>query len=166
MKKNKINIGDRLESYLFRFKYNNENWCIIIMIKEGSIIGLFAGNLDELAAKVPEYVFKCTVVKNINKEGISRFDLLFKDKSGYTVTVEGISRAFAFDFSNYMRHLSEKLEDGISVHDLITKEIPKELLNPSQEILRETLIFSLKEVLNLLEQRKLQMVLNFNLESA
>ena len=166
MEKQKINIGDRLESYLFRFKYDNQNWCIIIMIKEGRVIGLFAGNLDVLGTNVPDYVFKCTVLKNINKDGASRFDLLFKDKAGYTITIEGISRTFAFVFSNFMRHLSEKLEDGISSFDLINKEIPKELLDSSQEVLRETLVTSLQEIFNLIENRKSQMVLNFNLESA
>ncbi len=164
MKTRKINIGDKLISYVFRFSLNEEEWAIIIMVKDGLAIGLFTGNLDELGTKIPDYVFKCVIQKQKEPEKSSYFDLSFLDKSDFKVIIHQISRSFRNDFTNYSRKYSEKLEEGISVQDLITDVISKEILDQEDEIWRESIINALVETEKILETNKRQ--LSFKLESA
>ena len=55
---------------------------------------------------IPGHVKNGEIIKSRNEEGKSRYDFRYKDKDGFNVTIEGLSRSFDPEFWNYAKLIS------------------------------------------------------------
>jgi len=72
------------------------------------VFEVFAGDFainDDDSVNIPEKITKCTIVKKKIKNK-SRYDLIYKDKDGYNVTITGIGRIFDVSYFNYVINIS------------------------------------------------------------
>ena len=61
-----------------------------------------------------------TAIKGKDEEtGKTRYDFRYKDKDGYFVTIEGLSRSFDPEFWNYARLISGVLRHGMPIADVV-----------------------------------------------
>jgi ribonucleoside-diphosphate reductase alpha chain len=112
----------KLEAAVVRFKNENEDWLAVVGLYEGKPYEIFTGRAED-TFKLPDYVTKGWVIKNKEEENGNRYDFQFKDKAGYKVTIEGLSRSFNKEFWNYAKLISGVLRHGmplIHVVDLVS----------------------------------------------
>lgn len=101
----------KLECEVVRFQNNKEKWIgfLGLMIDdkgEKYPYELFTGLEDNFL--VPSSVEKGEILK-VKEENKKRYDFVYKDKDGYKVTMEGLSRAFNREFWNYSKLVSALL---------------------------------------------------------
>lgn len=114
----------RLECEVVRFTNNKEKWIGFLGIKTHDKTGekypyeLFTGLADEFY--VPQNVEKGEIVKNKENGSKSRYDFHYKDKDGYNVSMEGLSRAFSREFWNYSKLVSALLRHRMHLPSVIT----------------------------------------------
>tara|TARA_R110000772_G_scaffold17946_3_gene49885 strand:+ start:52399 stop:54924 length:2526 start_codon:yes stop_codon:yes gene_type:complete len=102
----------RVESEIVRFQNNHEKWIAVLGFVNDRPYELFTGKLDGLPS-IPAYVNTCEVVKVRNGGNLSRYDLEYKDRDGYKVTIEGLSRSFDKEYWNYAKMISGVLRHGM-----------------------------------------------------
>ncbi|MFT4678642.1 MAG: ribonucleoside-diphosphate reductase alpha chain [Flavobacteriales bacterium] len=103
---------ERLEAQVVRFNNNNEKWVGVVGILNGRPYEIFTGKAED-SFYLPTWVTGGWVIKSRNDEGQSRYDFQFKDKEGYRVTIEGLSRSFDPEFWNYAKLISGVLRHGM-----------------------------------------------------
>ena len=82
-------------------------------------VGIFFWD-GENAVPIPEYVKEVFVRKRRNEKDDSHvFDFCFYDQKGYRVRIEGLSRAFYNEFTNYAKLLSAMLLGGFNTQEAI-----------------------------------------------
>ncbi len=101
-----------LEADIVRFQNNNEKWVAVVGLYEGRPYEIFTGPADDFLF-VPKWLEKAWVIKNKNEQGRSQYDLQFKDKDGYRITIEGLSRTFNPEYWNYAKLISGVLRHGM-----------------------------------------------------
>jgi len=110
-----------LEADIIRFQNNYEKWLAVIGKLDGKPYEIFTGLAEDFF--LPPWVENGWVVKQKIKDGHSRYDFQFKDKQGYGVTIEGLSRSFNKEYWNYAKLISGVLRHGMPltyVIDLIS----------------------------------------------
>lgn len=95
----------KLEAEIVRFKNDNEKWMAVVGVLKGRPYEIFTGQAEDVFA-LPEYIERGWVIKNRDENGISRYDFQFRDKDGYKVTIEGLSRSFNKEYWNYAKLIS------------------------------------------------------------
>jgi ribonucleoside-diphosphate reductase alpha chain len=103
-----------LDAEFLRFNNDNEKWIAVIGLFNGRPYEIFTGRADE-AFMIPASVEKGQVIKNTAEDGKSRYDIQYKDKDGYKVTYEGLSRSFNKQFWNYAKLISGILRHGMPI---------------------------------------------------
>ena len=58
-------------------------------------------------------------MKNKDEQGKSRYDFQYKDRDGYRITIEGLSRSFNPEYWNYAKLISGVLRHGMPLLDVI-----------------------------------------------
>ncbi|HDO28177.1 MAG TPA: adenosylcobalamin-dependent ribonucleoside-diphosphate reductase, partial [Bacteroidetes bacterium] len=106
-----------LEADILRFQNNYEKWIAVIGKLDGKPYEIFTGLAEDFF--LPPWVEKGWVVKQKTKSGHSRYDFQFKDKQGYGVTIEGLSRSFNKEFWNYAKLISGVLRHGMPINYVI-----------------------------------------------
>lgn len=102
-----------------RFQNEYEEWVAFVGILEGRPYEVFTGKLESIS--VPYYVEKGNIIRVKNgSEESTRYDLQYKDKDGYNVTVEGLSRTFESEYWNYAKLISGILRHGMPIKYVIT----------------------------------------------
>lgn len=112
----------KLEAEIVRFQNDNEKWIAVVGILDGRPYEIFTGKADGLL--IPPFVKDGWVDKAKDKDGKSRYDLVFLDKYGYEVIHTGLSRSFDKEFWNYAKLISGILRHGMPlpfVVDIISK---------------------------------------------
>ena len=115
--------GKKLECEVVRFTNNKEKWIGFLGIKTHEKTGekypyeLFTGLADEFY--VPQNIDKGEIVKFKENGSKSRYDFHYKDKDGYNVTMEGLSRAFSREFWNYSKLVSALLRHRMHLPSVI-----------------------------------------------
>lgn len=104
-----------LEAEFIRFNNDNEKWIAVVGLYNGRPYEIFTGKAEDSFA-IPTYVNKGWVIKNRDEEGNARYDFQFKDRDGYKVTIEGLSRSFTKEFWNYAKLISSVLRHGMPIH--------------------------------------------------
>ena len=113
-----------LECDVIRFVSKGEKWIGFVGLdKENPELPyeLFTGSLETFL--VPNYVDKGKIkkVKIKDKEGnfVSRYDLIFNDKDGFEVTMQGVNRAFDREFWNVGKLVSALLRHQLHLPSVI-----------------------------------------------
>ena len=101
-----------LEADIVRFQNNNEKWIAVVGLLKGRPYEIFTGRAED-SFLIPNYVDRGCVIKNRDDSGKSRYDFQYKDKDGYRITINGLSRSFNQEFWNYAKLISGVLRHGM-----------------------------------------------------
>lgn len=101
-----------LEAEIVRFQNNHEKWVAVVGIFNERPYEIFTGPAEDFLF-VPVWLEKAWVIKNKNEDGGSQYNLQYKDKDGYKVTIEGLSRSFNPEYWNYAKLISGVLRHGM-----------------------------------------------------
>jgi ribonucleoside-diphosphate reductase alpha chain len=108
----------RLDAAIVRFFNDSEKWLAVIGLMEGRPYEIFTGKMKD-AFDLPDWVEDGWVIKSRDEKGISRYDFQYKDKDGYRVTIEGLSRSFNKEFWNYAKLISGVLRHGMPLQYVV-----------------------------------------------
>ena len=122
----------RLDADVIRFQNNNEKWIAVVGLYEGKPYEVFTGRAED-TFDISSYVKSGWVIKTKDEEGQNRYDFQYKDRDGYKVTIEGLSRSFNKEYWNYAKLISGVIRHGmpiIHVVDLINGlTVPEDFIN-------------------------------------
>ena len=100
-----------VEADIIRFQNNYEKWVAVIGTINNKPYEIFTGKADDFY--LPPWVENGSVVKEKVKGEKSRYDFKFKDKQGYEIIVQGLSRSFERTYWNYAKLISGVLRHGM-----------------------------------------------------
>jgi len=96
-----------LECDVVRFQNNKEKWVAFVGLLDGYPYEIFTGVLDdEDGIALPKTVIKGHIIKNIDENGVKRYDFQFVNRRGYKTTIEGLSEKFNKEYWNYAKLIS------------------------------------------------------------
>jgi len=101
-----------LEAEVIRFQNDYEKWIAVVGLLEGKPYEVFTGRAED-TFMLPASMSGAWIIKNKDDEGNNRYDFKYKDKDGYNVTLEGLSRSFDKEFWNYAKLISGVLRHGM-----------------------------------------------------
>jgi ribonucleoside-diphosphate reductase alpha chain len=107
-----------LEARVVRFMNADEKWIAYIGILNHKPYEIFTGKAAD-AFGLPEWVNSGWILKNINDQGVSRYDFRYTDKKGVEVTIEGLSRLFDQEYWNYAKLISGVLRHGMPLQQVV-----------------------------------------------
>ncbi|MBP7498121.1 MAG: adenosylcobalamin-dependent ribonucleoside-diphosphate reductase, partial [Bacteroidales bacterium] len=107
----------KLEADVIRFQNDYEKWVAFVGLLDGKPYEIFTGKADEVI--VPVYVNKGWIIKVRTDEGTTRYDFEFKDKAGYLVIMQGLSRLFDKEYWNYAKLISGILRHGMPLNFVV-----------------------------------------------
>lgn len=109
-----------LECDVVRFQNNKEKWVAFVGILDGYPYEIFTGlQDDEEGISLPKSVTRGRIVKNLDENGVKRYDFQFENKRGYKTTVEGLSEKFNKEYWNYAKLISGVLRYRMPVEQVI-----------------------------------------------
>lgn len=112
-----------LQADVVRFQNNKEKWVAFVGLLDGRPYEIFTGlQDDEEGIVLPKTVEKGWIIKNIDENGVKRYDFQFTNKRGYKVTIEGLSEKFDKEYWNYAKLISGVLRYKMPI-DLCIKLI-------------------------------------------
>lgn len=100
-----------IEADIIRFQNNYEKWLAVIGTINNKPYEIFTGKADDFY--LPPWVEKGLVVKEKIKGEKTRYDFKFKDKEGYEMIYQGLSRSFERTYWNYAKLISGVLRHGM-----------------------------------------------------
>ena len=103
-----------IEGKVVRFQNDYEKWVAVVGLINNRPYEIFTGKIED-AFIIPAWLEKGFVIKNKDEEGITRYDFQFRDKQGYNVTLEGLSRTFDKEYWNYAKLISGVLRHGMPI---------------------------------------------------
>ncbi len=113
---------DRLEAEVVRFTNDYEKWVAVVGLYKGRPYEIFTGKAEGFF--LPNWVTQGWIIRiKSDKMKNARYDLQFKDRDGFNVTLEGLSRQFNKEYWNYAKLISGILRHGMPlpyVVDLIS----------------------------------------------
>lgn len=96
-----------LECDVVRFQNNKEKWVAFVGLLNGYPYEIFTGVLDdEDGIALPKTVLKGHIIKNVDENGVKRYDFQFENRRGYKTTIEGLSEKFNKEYWNYAKLIS------------------------------------------------------------
>lgn len=112
-----------LDAEVVRFQNNKEKWVAFVGLLNGRPYEIFTGlQDDEEGIMLPKTVEKGQIIKNVDENGVKRYDFQFTNKRGYKITIEGLSEKFDKEYWNYAKLISGVLRYQMPV-DLCIKLI-------------------------------------------
>lgn len=108
----------KLDAEVIRFQNNQEKWIAVIGLYADKPYEIFTGKAED-TFMLPSYVSRGWVLKEKHEDGTNRYDFQFKDKDGYRVTIEGLSRSFDRKFWNYAKFISGTLRHGMPLNYVV-----------------------------------------------
>ncbi len=107
-----------LEADVIRFNNGAEKWIAVVGIINNRPYEVFTGKAEDVF-NLPVWVQKGWVIKSKSEDGKKRYDFRFKDKDGYSITIEGLSRSFDKEFWNYAKLISGVLRHGMPLPHVV-----------------------------------------------
>lgn len=96
-----------LEADVVRFQNKKEKWVAFVGLLNGQPYEIFTGlQDDEEGIAIPKTVDHGVIIKNIDENGVKRYDFQFTNKRGYKVLIEGLSEKFDKEYWNYAKLIS------------------------------------------------------------
>lgn len=102
----------QLEADIVRFQNNHEKWVAVVGLFNNRPYEIFTGPAEDFLF-VPQWLEKAWVLKEKRENESSVYHLQYKDKDGYKVTIEGLSRSFDPEYWNYAKLISGVLRHGM-----------------------------------------------------
>ena len=107
-----------LEADVIRFMNGAEKWIAVVGMVNGKPYEIFTGKAEDVF-NLPIWVKEGWVIKSKSADGKKRYDFRFKDKDGYSITIEGLSRLFDKEFWNYAKLISGVLRHGMPIPHVV-----------------------------------------------
>ena len=107
-----------LEAVVLQFKNNEENWVAVVGLYNKKPYEIFTGRAED-SFSILSSVKKGKVIKNKVEQNKNRYDFQYRDKDGYKVTIEGLSRTFNKEYWNYAKLISGVLRHGMPLKYVI-----------------------------------------------
>ena len=101
-----------LDAEIVRFQNNHEKWVAVVGIYNDRPYEIFTGPAEDFLF-VPQWLERAWVIKEKREDERSVYHLQYKDKDGYKVTIEGLSRSFNPEYWNYAKLISGVLRHGM-----------------------------------------------------
>jgi ribonucleoside-diphosphate reductase alpha chain len=101
-----------LEAEIVRFQNNHEKWVAVVGTFNDRPYEIFTGPAEDFLF-VPTWLENAWVIKEKIEGERSQYNLQYKDKDGYKVTIEGLSRSFNPEYWNYAKLISGVLRHGM-----------------------------------------------------
>jgi len=109
-----------LECDVVRFQNNKEKWVAFVGLLDGHPYEIFTGlQDDDEGILLPKTVTKGKIIKNIDENGVKRYDFQFQNKRGYKTTIEGLSEKFNKEYWNYAKLISGVLRYRMPIEQVI-----------------------------------------------
>ncbi len=108
----------KLEADVIRFFNQQEEWLAVVGLIDGKPYEIFTGKMEDVF-RLPDWVNKGWIIKEIDENGKKRYDFQFIDKQGYKVTIEGLSRSFNPEFWNYAKLISGVMRHGMPIPEVV-----------------------------------------------
>jgi len=109
-----------LEADIVRFQNNKERWVAFVGLLDGYPYEIFTGVLDDDEGIIlPKNVSRGHIIKNVDENGVKRYDFQFENKRGYKVTIEGLSEKFNKEYWNYAKLISSVLRYRMPIDRVI-----------------------------------------------
>jgi ribonucleoside-diphosphate reductase alpha chain len=109
-----------LEAEVVRFQNNKEKWVAFVGLLEGRPYEIFTGLADdEEGILLPKSVTSGYIIKNVDENGVKRYDFQFSNKRGYKTTIEGLSEKFDKEYWNYAKLISGVLRYRMPIEQVI-----------------------------------------------
>lgn len=107
---------DILECDVIRFTNKGEKWIGFVSFYEGQLYEIFTGILESFP--VPPKVEKGQIIK-VKDGDVKRYNFIYKDRDGFNVTMEGISRVFNEAYWDYAKLISALLRHNVHLPSVI-----------------------------------------------
>jgi ribonucleoside-diphosphate reductase alpha chain len=101
-----------IEAKVVRFQNDYEKWVAVVGLIGNRPYEIFTGKIED-AFIIPTWLEKGWIIKSRDEQGESRYDFQFRDRQGYKVTLEGLSRTFDKEYWNYAKLISGVLRHGM-----------------------------------------------------
>lgn len=108
----------KIEAKVVRFQNDYDKWVAVVGLINNRPYEVFTGKLED-AFLLPTWLEEGWIIKNKDKDGVSRYDFQFADKQGYKVTMEGLSRTFDKEYWNYAKLISGVLRHGMPIQYVV-----------------------------------------------
>jgi ribonucleoside-diphosphate reductase alpha chain len=109
-----------LTADVVRFQNNKEKWIAFVGLQNGRPYEIFTGIQDDDEGIIlPKNVSAGKIIKNVDENGVKRYDFQFSNKRGYKMTVEGLSSMFNSEFWNYAKLISGVLRYGMPIDQVL-----------------------------------------------
>ena len=109
-----------LEADVVRFQNNKEKWEAFVGLMNGYPYEIFTGLADdEEGILLPKSVTNGYIIKNVDENGVKRYDFQFSNKRGYKTTIEGLSEKFDKEYWNYAKLISGVLRYRMPIEQVI-----------------------------------------------
>ena len=103
-----------------RFQNNKEKWVAFVGLLDGHPYEIFTGVLDDDEGIIlPKNVVSGHIIKNVDENGVKRYDFQFENKRGYKVTIEGLSEKFNKEYWNYAKLISGVLRYRMPIEQVM-----------------------------------------------
>ncbi len=135
-----------LKAKIIRFNNNHEKWLAVVGMMNNKPYEIFTGKAED-AFHLPNYVSTGEVIKNLNEDKSKRYDFRYKDKDGFNVTIEGLSRSFTTEFWNYAKLISGMLRHGMPLKYAISLVNNLELSDNSLNTWKNGVVRALSKML-------------------
>ncbi len=109
-----------LDADIVRFQNNKEKWVAFVGLLDGRPYEIFTGLADdEEGILLPKSVTNGYIIKNVDENGVKRYDFQFSNKRGYKTTIEGLSEKFDKEYWNYAKLISGVLRYRMPIEQVI-----------------------------------------------
>jgi ribonucleoside-diphosphate reductase alpha chain len=109
-----------LDCDVVRFQNNKEKWVAFVGLLDGRPYEIFTGlQDDDEGISLPKSVTHGHIIKNIDENGVKRYDFQFENKRGYKTTVEGLSEKFNKEYWNYAKLISGVIRYRMPIENVI-----------------------------------------------
>jgi len=109
-----------LEADIVKFQNNKEKWIAFVGLLNGRPYEIFTGiNDEDEGIFLPKNLAKGTIIKNVDENGVKRYDFQYTNKRGYKTTIEGLSQKFNPEYWNYAKLISGVLRYSMPVDQVI-----------------------------------------------
>jgi ribonucleoside-diphosphate reductase alpha chain len=109
-----------LDCEVVRFQNNKEKWVAFVGLLDGRPYEIFTGlQDDDEGISLPKSVTRGHIIKNVDENGVKRYDFQFENKRGYKTTVEGLSEKFNKEYWNYAKLISGVIRYRMPIENVI-----------------------------------------------
>lgn len=109
---------ESLPARIIRFRNREEKWIAVVGMLNGRPYEIFTGCAED-SFLIPSNINEGLVIKNSTEDGKSRYDFQYRDKDGYKITFEGLSRSFNEEYWNLAKLISGVLRHGMPIKSVV-----------------------------------------------